>query len=295
MTTLGIVGAGAVGQTLATAVTSAGLSESLLVNSRTGQQAQALVDDLNDLATATGSRTRATAGALTDLFACDALVITARASFTNNASTNVRLAGAAANAPVIRLLAAIMRGYRGTVVMVTNPVDLMSRLFAEFSGCSRVYGVGSNLDTARYHLALARHLDVPACAISGHVIGEHGDNAVICCSTTTVNGEPVPVPLKAVRDELRARPGRISAGIGRTRSGPSGAVLHTLRLALGHLDGTTELTAEHDGGWYGIPLRFTAGQPIPCLPPLDQTETRLLEAAARKLRSAYQQLPEGTP
>ncbi|MFG2620673.1 NAD(P)-binding domain-containing protein [Streptomyces sp. NPDC048507] len=294
MTALGIIGTGAVGQTLATAVTSAGLGQQLLVTSRTGQQAQALADDLSDLARSTGSPTSVTAGALTDLLDCDALVICVRASFTNTASTDVRMGGAAANVPLIRHLATTLRGYRGTVVMVTNPVDLLTRAFAEFSGCPRVYGVGSNLDTARYHLTLARLLDVPPDAVNGHVIGEHGDSAVVCASSTTVNGAPVKVPLEEVRRELRSRPGRISAGIGRTRSGPTGAVLHTLRLALGHLDGATELATEHDGGWYGIPLRFTAGQPVPCLPPLDHTEARLLEAAATKLQSAYRQLPEGT-
>ncbi|MFH8587781.1 lactate/malate family dehydrogenase [Streptomyces celluloflavus] len=295
MTTLGIVGAGAVGQTLATAMVSAGLAQRLLVSSRTQSPAQALADDLADLAASTSSPTTVTAAALPDLLDCQAVVIAVRARFTNTASRNVRMGGAAANAPVVRILAAALRGHSGTVIMVTNPVDLLSRLFAEFSGCTRVFGIGSNLDTARYRLTLAHLLNVPKEAVQGHVIGEHGDGAVICASTTTVNGHPVHVPLKAVREELTARPGRISSGIGRTRSGPAGAVLSTLRLALGHHDGTTELTTPHNGDWYGIPLRFTAGQPVPCLPTLDSTETQLLHAARTKLHTAYTELvhPEG--
>jgi len=42
----------------------------------------------------------------------------------------IRMAGAQANAPAVRALAAQLRGYRGTVLMVTNPVDLMTRLLA---------------------------------------------------------------------------------------------------------------------------------------------------------------------
>lgn len=82
----------------------------------------------------------------------------------------------------------------------------------------------------------------------------------------------------------------INAGIGRTRCGPAGAVLTTLRLALGATDGLTELSAPYLDGWLGIPLRFTTGQPTPCLPALNSAEARRLEAAYTKLRAAYEGL-----
>mgnify|MGYP003948887359 CR=1 FL=1 len=64
---------------------------------------------------------------------------------------------------------------------------------------ARVYGIGSSTDSARYRLALAIHHRVPVAAVRGWVIGEHGDGAVICASTTTVNGRAADVPLKYVR------------------------------------------------------------------------------------------------
>ncbi|WP_331751513.1 hypothetical protein OG215_40035 (plasmid) [Streptomyces globisporus] len=103
------------------------------------------------------------------------------------------------------------------------------------------------MDSARYRLTLARLLDVPADDVRGHVIGEHGDHAVVCASSTTVNGRPARVPLAEVRAELRTRPGRISHGVGRTRSGPAGAVLSALRRTLALTDGIEELTAPHGG------------------------------------------------
>ncbi|MGC9499286.1 hypothetical protein [Streptomyces sp. WG7] len=171
---------------------------------------------------------------------------------------------------------------------MTNPVDLMTRWFAEESRCPRVFGIGSSLDSARYRLTLGRLLNVPADAVSGHVIGEHGDTSVVCASSTLVNDHPVPVPVQQVRDELARRPGRINAGIGRTRGGPAGAVVSALRLALGAGDGTTELCAQHAGDWCGIPVRFTGGAPVAFLPPLDSVEDRQLEASRSKLRAAYQ-------
>ncbi|MFG3207949.1 NAD(P)-binding domain-containing protein [Streptomyces sp. NPDC048192] len=288
--TVGVIGAGAVGQTVAATLVASRLPERLLVASRLLDQAAALAADLDDMRQATNSPVRPAACDVADLADCAAVVVAVRASFTNTHTSDVRMGGAAANAPVVQALATSLRGYAGTVLVVTNPVDLMSRLFAETSGCPRVYGIGSNLDSARYRLTLACLLGVPSAAVHGHVIGEHGEAAVVCASSTTVNGRPVPVPLAEVRAELRTRPGRISHGVGRTRSGPAGAVLSALRKALGLDDGTEELSARHGDDWLGIPLRFTAGQPVACLPRLDAVEQAQLSAAAIKLRAAYQAL-----
>lgn len=289
---VGVVGAGAVGQAVATVLLASGLACRLLVSSRTIEQAAALVADLEDMRAATGAATLPCAVHTGEMADCQAVVIAARATFTNTHSSDVRMGGARANAPMIRMLAAVLRGYSGTVVMVTNPVDLMSRLFAEFSCCRRVFGIGSNLDSARYRAVLARLLEVPADAVAGHVIGEHGDHAVICTSSTTVAGlaVPVPVPVQQIRDELRTRPGRINAGIGRTRCGPAGAVLSTLRLVTGIDDGLQELSAPYLDGWLGIPLRFTRAQPTPCLPALNEAEAGRFDAAHAKLHTAYRAL-----
>jgi L-lactate dehydrogenase len=285
---VGVIGAGAVGQAVSGALVASGLCDRLLVASSALGQAAALADDLDDMRAALRSPVRPAPAEVDELRVCTAVVVAVRARFTNDRTRDVRMGGAQANAPVIRSLAGQLAGYPGAVLMVTNPVDLLTRLFAEVSGNSRVFGIGSGLDSARYRLTLARLLDVPVDAVTGHVIGEHGEAAVVCASSTTVNGLPVPVPLQQVRDELRARPGRVNAGIGRTRCGPAGAVLSALRLVCGVEDGTTELTARHGPDWLGIPVRFTAGLPLPSLPPLDAAESRQLEAASSKLRAAYQ-------
>jgi L-lactate dehydrogenase len=295
VSSVGVVGAGAVGQTVAATLVASGICHRLLVVSRTVEQAAALAADLDDMRQTVASPVQPETRSVADLTGCHAIVVTVRAAFTNTRTADVRMGGAAANAPVIRALATALRGYQGTVLVVTNPVDLMTRLFAETSGCPRVYGIGSNLDTSRYRIALAHLLDVPAPAVYGHVIGEHGDGAVVCASSTTVNGTPVSVPLVEVRAELRTRPGRISAGVGRTRSGPAGAVLSALRKSLGLVDGTEELTTRHGDAWLGIPLRFTAGQPVACLPTLDADEDAQLAATATKLRDAYQALRRPDP
>ncbi|MGH3798635.1 MAG: hypothetical protein ACRDTD_00595 [Pseudonocardiaceae bacterium] len=223
---------------------------------------------------------------------CQIVVVAVRARFSNTNGTDIRMGGGTANGPIITELALALRGFGGVVVMVTNPVDLMSRLFAEVSCITRVVGIGSNLDSARYRLILARLLDVPVGTVQGSVIGEHGDALVVCTSSTTVNGEAVRIPIDQVRVALLDRSRQISSGIGRTRSGPAGAVLSTLRLLLGLADGMEELCRPYRRGWLGLPVSFTGGHARVCLPVLDPEETRCLEAADAKLNAAYAALAE---
>ncbi|MEV4923675.1 lactate/malate family dehydrogenase [Streptomyces roseoverticillatus] len=288
---VGVIGAGAVGQSVAMLLAAGGWCESVRIVSRTGLSAQALVTDLEDMCQVTASSVRAVH--VTDagqLVSCEAVVVCPRGDFTNTARTDIRMAGLNANAPVIVGLARKLAHYQGLVVMVTNPVDVLTRLFAEVSGCPRVYGVGSNTDTARYRLALAQVLRVPVEDVEGHVIGEHGDQAVVCASATRVNGRPVEVPVGQIHRELADRPARINAGLGRTRCGPAGAVIAALRAGLGLDDTVVELSVNHERRWMGIPLRFTAGRPTVCLPRLDAAEARQLVAADDKLRDAYEPL-----
>ncbi|WP_031511382.1 lactate/malate family dehydrogenase [Streptomyces megasporus] len=290
--TVGVLGTGAVGQAVAGALVASGLCGELLIASRTHAQTEALAADLDDMRTALGSPARPRACRPADLTTCHAVVVAARAHFTNTHHRDVRMGGATANAPIIRRIGhQVLRGYPGVVLVVTNPVDLMTRLLAEACGGTRVFGIGSSLDTARYRLLLAHHLAVPVEQIHGHVIGEHGDAAVICASSTTVAGHPAAVPVETIRAALAARPGRISAGIGRTRTGPAGAVLAALRHLLGDAPGVIELSRPWRGGvWLGLPLAVKAGVPTIRLPELSPQETAELDAAAAKLATAYHHL-----
>lgn len=293
--TVGVVGAGAVGQAVAATLVGTAVPRRLLIVSRTTMQTDALARDLDDMRQSLKAPVRPYAARLDDLRDCDAVIVALRAKFINSQTQDVRMAGLQANALPIRMIAEALGGYSGAMLVVTNPVDLMSRLLAETSGCPRVYGIGSNLDSARYRLAIAQMFGVPAAAVHGHVIGEHGDGAVICAASTTVDDRPVKVPLDRIRQDLAARPGHISAGVGRTRAGPAGAVLATLRKVLGLADGVEELSTAHHGGWLGIPLDFRLGTHTPRLPVLDADEVRAFAAADGKLRTAYQALCTDLP
>ncbi|MFE7276126.1 lactate dehydrogenase [Streptomyces sp. NPDC057623] len=284
--TVGVIGAGAVGQTVAALLAVEPWCSRLLVASRTSEAARGLVTDLEDARQLTGGA-RAFTAVRADMGDADALVVCPRASFTNTATADVRMTGLAANGPVIAEWARTLTGYPGVVVMVTNPVDIFARYFADLCGARRVFGIGSATDTARYRLALAQHHRVPVDTVDGYVIGEHGDSAVICASSTTINGRPATVPLDLVTAELRDRPRRINAGIGRVRNGPSAAVVSALRKLLAVEDGTDVLSVNRGGVWLGIRLQITAGQPTVTPLNLNERETAQFIAARAKLGAAY--------
>ncbi|WP_329155907.1 lactate dehydrogenase (plasmid) [Streptomyces sp. NBC_01456] len=292
--TVGLIGAGAVGQSVAALLVQERWCTCLLIAARTLESATGLVTDLEDMREITLSSVRAELSPVAAMRAAGAIVAFPRAKFTNSATRDVRMAGLAANAPLISSLAEELAGYPGHVIVVTNPVDVLTRVFATAVGrAARVYGIGSSTDSARYRLALALHHRVPAAAVRGWVIGEHGDGAVICASTTTVNGRAADVPLEYVRAQMSAWPRRINAGIGRTRCGPAGAILSALRKTLGISNGTEVLSVNHDGVWLGIPLQFSASRPTVALPDLDPDEQRQFTAARTKLDFAYQQTLQG--
>lgn len=78
------------------------------------------------------------------------------------------------------------------IIMVTNPLDVMTHLAWKRSGfpSQRVMGMGGVLDTARYRAFLAEELGVPPCDIEALVLGSHGDTMVPVGMHTTVKGIP---------------------------------------------------------------------------------------------------------
>lgn len=94
------------------------------------------------------------------------------------------------NAAMMSELAEQLRRYRGLVIIVSNPVDVLTYSFTVASGLppERVIGTGTMLDTARLRQILAREMDLDSRSIHAQVVGEHGDSEVVLWSTATVGG-----------------------------------------------------------------------------------------------------------
>jgi malate dehydrogenase len=82
---------------------------------------------------------------------------------------------------------------KSIVIMVSNPLDVMSWVAKEVTGFprERVMGMAGILDTARFRTFLAEAIDVSVEDIQAMVLGGHGDSMVPLISYTTVSGIPV--------------------------------------------------------------------------------------------------------
>lgn len=206
-----IVGAGNVGSTLAQRLLERNLANVVLVDIVAGRP-QGVALDLSQAAGCEGhNRTIVGTNDYTDTADSDIVVITAglprRPGMTRDDLTQV-------NGKIVieTLRQALAVSPQASVIVVTNPLDVMTYLAWKVSGLPhhQVMGMAGVLDSARFQTFIAWELGVPPQDVSAMVLGGHGDLMVPLPSYTTVSGIPV--------TELVPAP-RMEALIDRTRNG----------------------------------------------------------------------------
>jgi L-lactate dehydrogenase len=293
---IGIIGMGWVGSSVAISTLSSGVARELLLHDARAEIAHAEAMDLSH-----GSSfyppAAVRAVSLDEVLATDAVVISAGRPSKGAQS---RLELARDNAVLMRELAARFSGYGGIVVMVTNPVDILTWVFQRASGLppERVFGTGTLLDTARLRQIVGRELGVDARSIHAQVVGEHGDSEVVLWSSASAGG----APLRDWPGWDRAREGVIAEAV-RTAAYEiirrKGATNHAIGLVTAALlrwtlrgeqrVATVSRVQPADAGLGDVALS------LPCLvgargaakvvrPAMDAGETRQLERSAQLLR-----------
>ncbi len=187
-----MVGAGAVGTAIAYAAQIRGVCRQLALFDLNAEKVRAEVLDLNHglqftpMALITGSD---------ELAVCadaDVVVITAGAK---QRPGQTRLDLAAANVAMCRELvpALVELAPDALVLVVTNPVDVVTYAALQFSGLpsQRVFGSGTVLDSSRLRFLIAEHTGVAVQNVHAYIAGEHGDSEVPLWSTATIGGVPV--------------------------------------------------------------------------------------------------------
>ena len=81
-------------------------------------------------------------------------------------------------------------GFEGILLVVANPVDILTHEAQRLSGYpeGKVIGSGTVLDTARLKDEISKHLSVDARNVHTMIIGEHGDSEVPLWSITNIAG-----------------------------------------------------------------------------------------------------------
>jgi L-lactate dehydrogenase len=82
---------------------------------------------------------------------------------------------------------------QAVILMVTNPVDVLTYLAWKYSGLdrARLIGSGTVLDSARFRFYLSQHCGVDVHNIHAYILGEHGDSEFAAWSMTHLAGMPM--------------------------------------------------------------------------------------------------------
>jgi L-lactate dehydrogenase len=79
------------------------------------------------------------------------------------------------------------------IFVVSNPVDILTRLAIDYLKWdpTKVIGLGTQLDTARFRSLIALETGLPPSQIKALILGEHGDSMIPVWSSATAGGIPL--------------------------------------------------------------------------------------------------------
>lgn len=200
-----IVGCGSVGASIAFRFLQQGLFSQLVLLDLSRDKAEGEAMDLRD-GLPYGAAMEITAGGYDDLDDCALIVITAG---VNQKPGETRLDLIGKNTEILRsvLKEITARAFGGILLVVSNPVDVLTYVAWKLSGYprERVIGSGTVLDTGRLKQLLGAELQVDSRNIHAFIIGEHGDSELAVWSEANVSG-------LALEDFCRIRGKRLAAG-----------------------------------------------------------------------------------
>lgn len=202
---IAILGSGEVGSTIAySLILNPVAGEILLVDPKEDVR-NAQVQDLSDATFHGDTSTMVRAGTHKEAGQCDIVVITAGAAqkkgkFEDNVIVNnirncilISSIGESRTDLVGRNLKILgsaiedMKPFREDtiIILVTNPVDILTYYAQKFSGLPKqqVIGSGTFLDSARLRGILAQKCGVAASSIDAYVLGEHGESQMASSDT----------------------------------------------------------------------------------------------------------------
>jgi L-lactate dehydrogenase len=300
-----IIGTGWVGASVAISTLHSGVVDELLLHDVHQDVAEGEAMDLAHGASFyPGAAVRI--ASLEEMTQADAIVITAGRGGRPNES---RLDLLRDNAAIIKDIGRRLAGYRGTIVLVTNPVDVLTQVMAEASGLpsARVVGTGTMLDTARLRQVLGRVLRVDPHSVHVQVIGEHGDSEVMLWSRAQIGG----VPLRGwpgwtqeqepgIAEEVRTAAYQIIRRKGATNHAIGLATADLLRCMLRGERRVLTVSRVQEGalGLRGVALSLPTivsaeGAAEVLEPGMSEDEREKLDMSAEVLRKAFQQLRAG--
>ncbi|WP_105110888.1 L-lactate dehydrogenase [Streptococcus suis] len=192
---IGIIGLGHVGATLLHDLVAGNLFDDYVLIDKNEEKLAADILDMEDRVANTGQSATFIANDYSALSDADIIVSSlGKISLQANAA-NSRFAELPFTSQEVKEVSSklVASGFSGILIVITNPVDVISQLYQTYTGFprNRVIGTGTLLDTARMKRAVGHRFGVSPTAISGYNLGEHGNSQFTAWSQVAVAGQPI--------------------------------------------------------------------------------------------------------
>ena len=309
MSKVTIIGAtGNVGLFAAYAISSNPHVSEILLYGREGRDAllKGIAQDFIDSFAARGTNIRVNwTTDLKDAAGSDIVVIT---SGTPRGPGQDRMDLALGNARIIAPIAkTIGRVAPDTkILMVTNPVDVMTCVALKYSGLkhNQVFGLGTHLDSMRLKSLIAAYFKVHVSEVHTRIIGEHGESMVPLWSATTIGGIKISnlptfsqLPVSEFINSVKCSGERIIKNKGSTIYGPGEAIATIVKTVLGDENRILTVSAYvksevHGIGdvCIGVPARINRGGAFPVTIRIDESEVIAYRESVEKIRASTEQV-----
>ena len=298
-----IIGAtGNVGMFAAHAISAIPHVDEILLFGREGRDAllKGITQDLGDSFAARGTDIRVNWSTnIQDAAESDVFVMTAGAPRTTGQDRmDLAMGNARIVAPLSRTIGEIAPS--GKILVVTNPVDVMTCVALKYSGLkpTQVFGLGTHLDSMRLKSLIASHFKVHVSEVHTRIIGEHGESMVPLWSATTIGGikisnlpEFAHLPVQDIIESVRNSGQSIIQNKGSTVYGPGEAIATLVRTVLSDENRILTVSAYiktevHGIGdvCIGVPARINRNGVFPIAIRIEEPEVIAFRESAEKIR-----------
>lgn len=188
---IAIIGAGAVGSTTAYTLMMRNIASKIILVDISDSKCKGEVADLTD-ALAFSKTSEIEQGNLHDAGRADIAIITAGIPQKSGQSRRELLD---VNSEIIENVINGMKPLNPEliIIMVTNPVDILTFIAQKISGLPRnqIFGSGTLLDTNRLLYLISNKVGISQKSIQAFVLGEHGDSQFVAWSSAHIAGIPL--------------------------------------------------------------------------------------------------------
>ena len=300
---VGVIGMGNVGSTVAHYIVAMGFADDLVLIDKNEAKVKADALDFEDAMANLPFHTNITVNDYSALKEAD-VIVSALGNIKLQDNPNAdRFAELPFTRQAVKEVAQKIKesGFKGKIVAITNPVDVITSLYQKITGLPKnhVLGTGTLLDSARMKRAVAERLNLDPRSVDGYNLGEHGNSQFTAWSTVRVLGRPLTeladkrgLDLEELDKEAKMGGWTVFQGKKYTNYGVATAAVKLVNAILS--DSLTELPVSNFREEYGVYLSYPAvvgRDGVVEQAQLDLTEEELqkLQTSADFIKEKYQE------